>query len=112
MNRTIMASLARLSAAFPSDHVPDSTLTLYASKLEGFDPEIVVAVVEDAIVNCRRFPPLADLRTSYVHKHQIKYPALTEGRGVPMPKEFKDAIAPALDAMDRRAEELNEGADA
>ena len=110
-DQALLTSLIRLAAAFPRDRVRESTLTLYASKLAGHDLGKIQAVIEEAIVGSASFPSLNELRTTYLHKQQREQAyALTEGRGIPMPKEVKDAIAPALLMMDKRAEELNEGA--
>ena len=92
----------RLAAAFPLAHVPESTITLYRSKLENCDQDLLAHVIETAISNYKKFPTIAELREDYRTElrrpRTYEPPALPAGRA-PMPKELKDAIHSLAERM-------------
>lgn len=102
-------ALVCLAAAFPRDRVPDSTLTLYHTKLKGAHVPTMIQAIEDCIDSSRAFPSLAEIRENYVsHRRRVaaEIPALPEGGGVPMPEEIRRRVNGLLNRMDERAEEL------
>lgn len=99
----------RLAAAFPRDHVPESTITLYRSKLEHLDAALMANVIETAITNATKFPTIADLRQDYLREYtrhqEAETPALPLGRS-PMPDSLKKQLAEMHRKFDDRATEI------
>lgn len=99
----------RLAAAFPLAHVPESTITLYRSKLAGCDTDALVAVIERTIENSPTFPTIAALRHDYMNERRRRdtdtAPALPIGRS-PMPPEIKEQWATTLGKFEDRAKEM------
>lgn len=101
-------SLVRLAAAFPQANVPESTVTLYHSKLAGLEQDVLGDVVERLIESSRSFPTVAEIRDLYQREHQRRQEptaALPVSRA-PMPAAVKRQIAGLLEKMDERAEEM------
>lgn len=106
----LTGSLMRLAAAFPRDHVPESTITLYRSKLSGLNLDVVATVIEEAIVGSKSFPTIAELREACLaamRQERSTYEALPLGREAP-PPEVRELIAKLQEPFDRRAAELEE----
>ena len=112
MTNQLMPSLMRLSAAFPRDHVPDSTLTLYASELSDCAPGVLVEVIESMLNHAKAFPAIGQIREEYRGRRlrspdpTTKRPELPGGRGVPMPDWFKAQRKDLSSKTDERHEEL------
>lgn len=107
----LTGSLMRLAAAFPRDHIPESTITLYRTKLERCDPDVMAAVIERAIESAKNFPTIAELREGYgpeLRRWQESRPVseLPMGRS-PMPEELKRKIAELHETFDKRASEMD-----
>lgn len=99
----------RLAAAFPRDHVTDSTITLYHSKLSSCDEEAVTEAIESAIESATKFPTIAELREAVrqtVQRTPEYVPALPIARA-PMPESLKQQIAEMNRKFDERSAELN-----
>lgn len=98
----------RLAAAFPLSHVPESTITLYRSKLERCDTDLIVGVIERAIESAKTFPTIAELRHDYageISRQGTVRPALPMA-GTPMPESIKKQMADLFKKMDERSAEL------
>ena len=104
----LTGSLVRLAAAFPRDHIPESTITLYRTKLDRCDPDVMAAVIETAIESAKSFPTIAELREAHRNELQRQTPtevALPMGRA-PMPDSLKKQLLEMHQSFDARAAEM------
>lgn len=100
--------MIRLAAAFPKDHVPESTVVLYASQLVKLDVGLFEVVIDQAINHSRGFPTIGELRDSYnahYRRNEDQRPALSIA-AVPMPPHIKEQWDETMKRMDERAKEL------
>ena len=101
----------KLAAAFPRDHIPESTIEVYRTSLSSLDVGVIERVVDQAINNSKHFPTLAEMRQAYnqllTRDQEIQYrPQVTMGRGVPMPDYVKKQLEELDGKMRKRSEEL------
>lgn len=98
----------RLAAAYPRDNVPESTITLFRSKLSTCDEQGIVETIEAAISSSPRFPTIADLRRDYnalMLRREDSTPELPVGR-TPMPDEVREQFRKMQEAFAGRAAEI------
>lgn len=100
--------MTRLAAAFPRDHVPQSTVMLYASETAELRLPELARVVNTSINNARKFPTIAELRADYRAERSRtpdEHAALPIGRE-PMPDDVREQIDDLFRKADERAAEL------
>lgn len=107
MNR-LVASLAKLAAAFPAANPTEATLAVYVEQLNHLHQPTVIQAIDDLISHARKFPTVAEIRDVYKSLRSRDVPeaeALPVGRS-PMPDEVREQIRKLNETFSERAEEI------